>query len=103
MAKKENKENKDSFPELTVEQITILGQILMVVFNFVRKHKVAIGLGVFGLVSAILILSIGFFPALLIMLLVIMFGAYGFLVDKYGFEGANNAIKSFITGRSDQQ
>lgn len=66
------------------------------VLAFIMRHKVQIVLVLIGLVSAILMLTIGFFRTLLILLFTIPGGAYGYLVDKLGFSEANGAIVSFF-------
>ncbi|MBR5947938.1 MAG: DUF2273 domain-containing protein [Clostridia bacterium] len=61
-------------------------------------HKIQLSLILIGLVSAILMLTIGFFRTLLILLFTVPGGAYGYLVDKLGFTEANGAIVKFIKG-----
>lgn len=66
------------------------------VLAFIVRHKVQISLVLIGLVSAILMLTIGFFRTLLILVLTIPGGFYGYLVDKLGFAEANGAIAGFF-------
>ena len=63
---------------------------------FIARHKGKLALSLFGLVTAILMLTIGFFRTLLIMLLTGIGLGYGFLFDRLGFEGANKAIAEFF-------
>ncbi|MBQ1685797.1 MAG: DUF2273 domain-containing protein [Clostridia bacterium] len=64
---------------------------------FVRnKWKVVITL--IGFITAVLMLSIGFFRTLLILVLTGLCFTYGFLLDKYGFRGANKLIADFFRG-----
>ncbi|MBO4880040.1 MAG: DUF2273 domain-containing protein [Clostridia bacterium] len=63
---------------------------------FWTKHKAKIILTFLGLVTAVLMLSIGFFRTLLIMLLTGLCFLYGWLIDKFGFSGANKAIADFF-------
>ena len=65
-------------------------------FKFLREHKVQLLLTFCGLITAILMLTIGFFRTLLICLLTGLLGGYGCLVDKAGFKGANEIIKKFF-------
>lgn len=60
-------------------------------------HKWIISMGIFGLIIAILMLTIGFFKTLLIVALMGTFGGFGFLVDKGGFSGAKAVIVGFFT------
>lgn len=68
------------------------------VLAFITHHKIQISLVLIGLVSAILMLTIGFFRTLLILLFTVPGGAYGYLVDKLGFSKANEAIVGFFKG-----
>jgi uncharacterized membrane protein len=68
------------------------------VLAFIMRHKVQLSLVLFGLVSAILMLTIGFFRTLLILLFTVPAGAYGYLVDRLGFNGAHEAILKFFKG-----
>ena len=61
--------------------------------KFLRDHKVQLLLSFCGLLTAILMLTIGFFRTLLICVLTGLLGGYGYLVDKAGFKGANETIK----------
>ena len=66
------------------------------VLAFIVRHKVQISLVLIGLVSAILMLTIGFFRTLLILVLTAPGGIYGYLVDRLGFADANRAIADFF-------
>lgn len=66
------------------------------VFAFIVRHKVQLSLVLFGLVSAILMLTVGFWATLLVWLFTIPGGFYGYLVDKLGFREANGAIVEFF-------
>ncbi len=59
-----------------------------------NKGKFWLALG--GLVTAILMLTVGFFGTLLILLLTGLGGGYGYLIDKFGFSDANKAIAEFV-------
>lgn len=66
------------------------------VLAFIGRHKVQISLVLIGLVSAILMLTIGFFRTLLILVFTVPGGFYGYFVDKHGFKEANGAIVEFF-------
>ena len=63
------------------------------IIAFIKKHKAMLGLGAIGLEIAFLMLVIGFFRTLLLTLL---FGVYGYFIDKLGFRGANKAIANLF-------
>lgn len=71
---------------------------LKTVLAFIGRHKAQLSLVLVGLLSAILMLTIGFFRTLLILLLTVPGGAYGYIVDKLGFKEANGAIVGFFKG-----
>ncbi len=64
--------------------------------EFIAKHKCMLTLAALGLVTAILMLTIGFFRTLLIVLLTGLGLGYGFLIDRLGFAGANKSIAEFF-------
>lgn len=64
--------------------------------KFLREHKVQLLLTFCGLLTAILMLTIGFFRTLLICLLTGLLGGFGYLIDKVGFKGAKEVIKKFF-------
>lgn len=64
--------------------------------EFFQKNKFKICLALIGLIVAILMLTIGFFRTLLIVLLTSLCFGYGFLIDKFGFSGANAVIAEFF-------
>ncbi len=66
------------------------------VIEFIKQHKHAVILTSLGLLTAILMLTIGFFSTLLIILLSAVCFLYGWLLDKYGFSGANEVIRDFF-------
>ena len=61
------------------------------IIAFIKKHKAMLGLGAIGLEIAFLMLVIGFFRTL-----TLMFGVYGYFIDKLGFRGANKAIANLF-------
>ena len=63
---------------------------------FFVKHKNKIILTLIGLVTAILMLSIGFFRTLLIVLLAGAGFLYGYMLDRFGFAGTNRVIRDFF-------
>ncbi len=63
---------------------------------FINKHIALRGLGAIGLVIAVLMLVIGFFRTLLLVVLTLLFGVYGYFIDKLGFRGANKAIANLF-------
>ena len=64
--------------------------------EFFRKNKYRICLGLLGLIAAILMLTIGFFRTLLIVVLTALLFGYGYLIDRFGFSGANGVIAEFF-------
>lgn len=64
--------------------------------EFCEKHKIVIGMGLGGLVAAILMLTIGFFATLLIIVLTGIGLGYGYLAERFGFLGAWKTIVAFI-------
>lgn len=65
------------------------------IIAFIKKHKAMLGLGAIGLEIAFLML-IGFFRTLLLVVLTLLFGVYGYFIDKLGFRGANKAIANLF-------
>lgn len=66
------------------------------ILAFISQNKCKVFLTLLGLVAAILMLTIGFFRTLLIILLTGICFCYGYLIDKFGFAGANKAIAEFF-------
>ena len=66
--------------------------------EFWSKHKNKLILALIGLLTAILMLTIGFFRTLLIIVLTGLCFGYGCLLDKFGFRGANQVIGEFLKG-----
>ena len=67
------------------------------IIAFIKKHKAMLGLGAIGrLEIAFLMLVIGFFRTLLLVVLTLLFGVYGYFIDKLGFRGANKAIANLF-------
>ena len=60
------------------------------IIAFIKKHKAMLGLGAIGLEIAFLMLVIGFFRTLLLVVLTLLFGVYGYFIDKLGFRGTMN-------------
>ena len=52
------------------------------IIAFIKKHKAMLGLGAIGLEIAFLMLVIGFFRTLLLVVLTLLFGVYGYFIDK---------------------
>ena len=71
------------------------------IIAFIKKHKAMLGLGAIGLEIAFLMLVIGFFRTLLLVVLTLLFGVYGYFIDKLGFRGANKAIAN-CSGANDE-
>ena len=63
------------------------------IIAFIKKHKAMLGLGAIGLEIAFLMLVIGFFRTLFLVVLTLLFGVYGYFIDKLGFRGANKACE----------
>ncbi len=66
------------------------------VLQFCIKHKYAVIYGIVGFISAILMLTIGFFPTLLILILVSLGITVGCLMDKVGAKGTWMLIKKIF-------
>ena len=66
------------------------------IMAWIANNKGKFYLTLVGLVTAILMLTVGFFRTLLILLLTGLGGGYGYLIDKFGFADANKAIAEFI-------
>lgn len=66
------------------------------IWTFIVQHKGKFILTLIGFIAAILMLTIGFFRTLLIVLLTGLCFLYGYLLDKFGFSGANRAIADFF-------
>lgn len=73
------------------------------IIAFIKKHKAMLGLGAIGLEIAFLMLVIGFFRTLLLVVLTLLFGVYGYFIDKLGFRGANKAIANLLRANDDLQ
>lgn len=69
------------------------------ILAFIKKHKAMLGLGAVGFEIAFLMLVIGFFRTLLIVVLTLLLGVYGYFIDKLGFRGANKAIANLFRRR----
>ncbi len=63
------------------------------IIKYIRKHSRQFAYGLVGLVCAILMLTIGFFPTLLIILFVAGGVLLAWAVDKVGFRGIIEIIK----------
>lgn len=63
------------------------------IIDFIKKHSRQFVYGLIGLISAILMLTIGFFPTLLIALFVAGGIMLACAVDKVGFRGIVEIIK----------
>lgn len=63
------------------------------VIEFCIKHKYCITYGVVGLLSAILMLTIGFFRTLLILILSAIGITAGYFLDRYGLKTIREVIK----------
>ena len=64
--------------------------------EFFEKNKYRISLALIGLIVAVLMLTIGFFRTLLIVVLTALLFGYGYLIDRFGFSGANSVIADFF-------
>lgn len=71
------------------------------IIAFIKKHKAMLGLGAIGLEIAFLMLVIGFFRTLLLVVLTLLFGVYGYFIDKLGFRGANKQLRT-CSGANDK-
>lgn len=56
------------------------------VWAYIKEHRWAVGLAVYGLVIAVLILTINLWRTLLLMLLTGLGFLFGYLLDKGGLE-----------------
>ena len=72
------------------------------IIAFIKKHKAMLGLGAIGLEIAFLMLVIGFFRTLLLVVLTLLFGVYGYFIDKLGFRGVRIRQLRTCSGANDE-